>query len=247
VIAALRARVKSTIPFPLLVALRAVMVELQIQRRHRHGVRKARKLSAHGLLKLNLGCGQNLKAGWVNVDLFDPGADLQLDLRQPLPFSDGSASIIYTEHVFEHLALPCTHDAMGWTLEGPGCPSEAMQFLRETLRVLAPGGTFSVGVPDAERAIRMYSRGELERWTPPWCDTPMHFLNYVFRQGREHKYAWDAETLGKTLAAVGFDDVWRRPFDAAIDSEHRRNDTLYFEARTPAGTAALELPIAVAL
>ena len=62
----------------------------------------------------------------------------------------------------------------------------------------------------------------------------MHFLNYVFRQGREHKYTYDEETLGRLLSTAGFVDVRRRAFDSQLDSAHRMNDTLYMEARKPA-------------
>lgn len=222
---------KRHLSLPLRIALREVASEYRFQRLHRGGVRRARRLRSSVPLKLNLGCGENVKPGWVNVDLFKDTADLRLDLRQPLPFADNSVAFIYSEHVFEHLAYPCIHDSMGWTLETPGAPSEASQLLRESHRVLVPSGAFSVGVPDAERAVALYTRGDLERWGPPWVDTPMHFLNYVFRQGREHKYAYDEETLGRLLTAAGFVDVRRRSFDPQLDSPHRVNDTLYMEGR----------------
>lgn len=229
----LRGLAKRHLSLPLRLALREAAAECRFQRLHRTGVRKAKMLRWSAPLKLNLGCGENVKAGWVNVDLFKETADLRLDLREPLPFPDNSVAFIYSEHVFEHLAYPCIHDSMGWSLEAPGAPSEAMQLLRESRRVLVPGGVFSVGVPDGERAAALYARRELERWGPPWVDTPMHFLNYVFRQGREHKYAYDEETLGRLLTAAGFVNVKRRAFDAELDSPHRVNDTLYMEGRNP--------------
>jgi predicted SAM-dependent methyltransferase len=224
---------KRYLSLPLRVALREVAAEYRFQRLHRHAVKRAAGLLATTPIKLNLGCGENVKAGWINVDLFKTNADLRLDLREPLPFPDNSIAFIYSEHVFEHLAYPCIHDSMGWTLETPGAPSEAAQLLRESRRVLSSGGVFSVGVPDAERAVSLYTRRELESWGPPWVDTPMHFLNYVFRQGREHKYAYDEETLARLLVGAGFVDVKRRPFDPALDSPHRVNDTLYMEGRKP--------------
>jgi len=42
----------------------------------------------------------------------------------------------------------------------------------------------------------------IEWWGPKWCDTPMHCVNYLFRQGREHKYAYDEETLHRVLHAA---------------------------------------------
>lgn len=229
----LRQTLKSTLSLPARNALRELARELRYQRLHRTAVRKAARLSLSPPPKLNLGCGENVKPGWLNVDLFKDTADLRLDLREPLPFPDGSIAFIYSEHVFEHLSYPQTHDSMGWSLETPGSPSEALQLLRESFRVLVPGGTFSVGVPDAERAVALYDRRRYERWGPSWVDTPMHFLNYVFRQGREHKYAYDEDTLGKLLRSVGFVNVVKREFSPALDSEHRRNDTLYMEGVKP--------------
>jgi hypothetical protein len=55
----------------------------------------------------------------------------------------------------------------------------------------------------------------------------MHQINYLFRQGHEHKYAYDCETLVRILERAGFIKVSRRHFDPALDSESRRIVTLY--------------------
>src|SRR6202022_168180 len=83
-------------------AVRQVQWEWRMSLRHRLSVRKTPRLLQGSPLKLHLGCGPNLKSGWVNIDLFHPGADLQLDLCEDWPFPDGSVSHIYSEHVFEH-------------------------------------------------------------------------------------------------------------------------------------------------
>jgi predicted SAM-dependent methyltransferase len=188
---------------------------------HRRSLRKAQRISSQGL-RLNCGCGPVIKQGWINIDLFAPTADLHLDLRRPLPFHDGVAAIIYSEHFFEHLEYPL----------------ETGAFLTESLRVLQRGGLFRVGVPDTEWPIIAYATGDeryfrlaQERWHPSWCDTRMHNINYHFRQGIEHKYAYDYETLAKVLIQAGFSSVTRSEFDPASDSESRRVGTLYVEAR----------------
>ncbi|NJO71918.1 MAG: hypothetical protein HC825_10060 [Oscillatoriales cyanobacterium RM1_1_9] len=57
-------------------------------------------------IQLELGAGsEQCREGWTTVDMF-PGCDLQLDLREPLPFPDESISMIYSSHVLEHFAYP---------------------------------------------------------------------------------------------------------------------------------------------
>lgn len=208
---------------PIKQAIKGVLLEASIARRHRRGIARARRLPAHADLRLNVGCGPKPKDGWVNVDLFASGDVLSLDLRRDLPFSTSSASIVYGEHVFEHLEYP---DA-------------AQKFLGEVLRILRPGGVLSIGVPDVELALRAYVNGDAERfkwsrrWHPDWCDTHLHQVNYVFRQGNEHKYAYDYETLAKVVSAAGFVDVMRRDYDPDLDSEERAVGTLYLNARKP--------------
>lgn len=215
---------RAHVPLPVRQAFHQLVLELQIARLHSKGVRKASRLSARdGLFLLNLGCGNVSKPGWINVDLFDPTADLALDLRQPLPFPDESASYIYIEHFFEHLDYPDVSDSMGWQLERTNTPSEARQLLRECRRVLSPGGTIDIVVPDTEGMIDIYTtcrniREQGTWWGPRWCDTAMHRVNYLFRQGRQHKYAYDEETLRQALRESAFQDVRRRSFDPEMDA-----------------------------
>ena len=86
--------VKSHVPHALRRSVRQVVKEFLMHCRHWSAVRKARR-SLQGLqLKLNLGCGPNSKPGWLNINLFHSGADLQLDLRERWPFPDGSVAYI---------------------------------------------------------------------------------------------------------------------------------------------------------
>lgn len=43
-------------------------------------------------------------------------------------------------------------------------------------------------------------------------------MSFRFRQGAEHRYAYDAETLPLRLADAGFVDCRVRQFDPALDS-----------------------------
>ena len=148
-------------------ALLTLAREWRIMRAHRSGVRKASTVILP--CALHIGCGSNRKPGWINIDLA-PGADICLDLREPLPFPDNSVKMVYGEHFFEHLDL-----------------EEGTRFLRECLRVLLPGGRLSLGVPNARFCMEVYVSGARENWLkardhyhPKWCTTPMHSVNYFF-------------------------------------------------------------------
>lgn len=197
--------------------------EYRILRIHRRNLKRGRSYYHPQGLKLHLGCGRRIKAGWVNIDLFSPSADLHLDLRESFPFSSGSVDIIYSEHFFEHLAYP----------------DEVEKFLCDCLRVLKPGGLFSAGVPDAGLWLHNYVkkdekmfRDARERFHPKWCKTWMHQINYLFRQKDEHKYAYDYETIAQVLGDAGFANVKRRPWDSERDSPGWER-ALYIDAEKP--------------
>lgn len=193
-------------------------------RRHREEIKKASRFLQVQPVRLNLGCGPKRKDGWVNVDLFNSAADLQLDLRDAWSFPDCSVSYIYSEHVFEHFEIYV------------GIP----HFLHESLRVLEPGCVFDVVVPDTEVALKAYGDPTATFWSKalemkwhPGCETQLEHINYHFRQRGEHKFMWDEETLTRALQAAGLTAVVRREFDSTRDSAERVL-SLYMTAKKPA-------------
>jgi predicted SAM-dependent methyltransferase len=204
-------------------ALRELVRECEIAFVHGRSVRRHRREHIAIPFQLNLGCGSRPKAGWLNVDLA-PDADLQLDIRRELPFRKASVSRVYSEHFFEHLEYP----------------DEVQGLLAEIRRVLCPGGLLRLVVPDTQEILFAYvNRDEewfritKERWHPSWCDTPLHSVNYHFRQHSQHKYAYDFETLSRVLEQSGFESVEERKFDPEIDSVERERGSLYVEAACP--------------
>ncbi len=95
------------------------------------------------LVKLNLGCGQDIAEGFVNVDLIAlPGVDVVADLDEPWPWKDGTVEYIKASHVYEHVRNP-------------------VLFMTEAHRVLAPGGLLDVRVPGG-----VYLPGITGYWIP---------------------------------------------------------------------------------
>lgn len=83
-------------------------------------------------IKLNLGCGQRLLAGYLNVDRFG-APDLHWDLEQfPWPWTDDSVDEVVMSHVLEHLGA--TSDVF-------------MRITQELYRVWRAGAIIQVTVP----------------------------------------------------------------------------------------------------
>lgn len=101
-----------------------------------------------GEVKVHLGPGQrHYIAGWYNVDanLFSAKVDVWADLRDPLPFRDGTVDAFYSHHVIEHL------------------PDDFLPVhFQHMFRCLKPGGVIRVGGPNAEAAARMLLEGNAD-------------------------------------------------------------------------------------
>jgi predicted SAM-dependent methyltransferase len=205
-------------------SIKIFLRELMIYIAHRKGVRRAYKITQHKGMKLNMGCGSDLKPGWINIDI-NPIADLTLDLREPLPFKDNTCSEIYCEHFLEHLEYP----------------EPAYSFLKECYRVLEPGRLLSIGVPDTEWPLLEYAgvknegyfRVAKKIWHPLWCETELEHINYHFRQTNEHRFAYDFTTLKHALLKTGFINIKRRQFTPHLDNEQRNLGTLYVDSVKP--------------
>jgi predicted SAM-dependent methyltransferase len=184
--------------------------------------RRARLLARSSPLRLNLGSGASPIRGWVNVDLIGHKPDLAWDLTVPLPLADGGVEAVFSEHLLEHLPL-----------------TTALDLIRECNRLLAPGGTLRVGVPDAGAYLRAYDGDDQSfiEATRPGRPTRLLAVREVFQE-HGHRSAYDFQTLALFFEASGFRGVDRRAsgesrLQPCPDSEHRRQETLYVEGIKP--------------
>lgn len=104
-------------------------------------------------MKLNVGCGRDYREGYVNIDISrDVRAEHYLDIRKdPLPFPDQSVKEIYISGVLEQI----------------GNNDEFLFCMQELGRVLEPGGTMRVIVPNAAFAIAHQDPMDVRKFTKP--------------------------------------------------------------------------------
>lgn len=98
--------------------------------------------------RLNVGCGKHYHEDWVNLDLQsnDPKV-LCHDVNQGIPFSEDKFEAVYHSHILEHLS-----------------PQQGRELIYECFRVLKPGGTLRVVVPDLEEIAQLYLTMHEQAW-----------------------------------------------------------------------------------
>ncbi len=128
-------------------------------------------------------------SAWVNVDT--QMEKWESDAKTTMGFSDGSAEIIVSHHQLEHVEL-----------------SEADNQIREWHRLLSPGGSLLVFVPDMRALATSWLEGRIDDYIfmvntyGAWMGDPAD----------THKFGYWGPSLKKKLNAAC---KWRsvRPFD----------------------------------
>jgi predicted SAM-dependent methyltransferase len=187
--------------------------------------RKIRDLQNGMELRINIGCGNDVLDGWINIDAFMPSINsdsvLLVDLRERLPLKDGSASIVYAEHLLEHF------DRQQYVLP----------MLRDFHRVLKDGGVVRVIVPNAVKFMEAYFDDKHPLRSIFDADNWMEQINTIARDSG-HKYMYDGQTLVNDLLKAGFREAYevlpgQGKFPLIIMDNHdpvRRATSLYVEA-----------------
>jgi len=162
-------------------------------------------------VKLNLGCGDVVMPGWINIDRRDdvPNIDINYDLSQPLPFRDDTVDFIFNEHFLEHLS-----------------PAEGLVFLKECKRCLKPGGVLRVAMPHIKPVVDRYYNNDVESdWARQMgVQTKAELVNIGFKYWG-HQWLYDEAELERRLKEAGFEKIEHKPINQSTYPELRNLET----------------------
>ena len=138
--------------------------------------------------KLNLGAGDNHAEGYVNLDRANG------EEAYPLAYPDNHFLEVRASHLLEHF--------------GRG---EVISVLKEWVRVLRPGGSLKIAVPNREWIFTH------------WGDDPMKAEAYLFGGQTDsndfHKLSFGPKMLETLLREVGLVDI--QPWTDDVEDTHR--------------------------
>lgn len=144
----------------------------------------ANKSAQLGLIKLNLGCGDLTYPDCINIDLYDPHADIKMDI-QHLEYPDNYADEIIAYHVLEHLS-----------------PYDASNTLNEWYRVLKPNGRLIMELPNTEAMCAEFAAANKnQRYRLLTC------IYGLTQPDHPHLFGWYPEILADHLIPIGFADI----------------------------------------
>ena len=200
---------------PLLIEMIKSMVSSVRHRSSRGKIKNI--LSNKSTICVELGAGEKKGTGdWITLDM-STKCDVFWDLRNGIPFPDKSVKKIYSSHLFEHLTF-----------------NEGQLLLDECMRVLAPGGTFSICVPNARLYIEAYfkpdsiDKNKFFDHKPAYNNTSnIDAINYMAYMDGHHKYMFDEENLIQILKIKGFKNVKPRNYDPELDRLERDFESIY--------------------
>lgn len=173
---------------------------------------------------LNVGCGPFPKDNFINLDYeWRPGLDICWDItKKAYPLTNEKVEGIFTEHCLEHIPY-----------------EKCIENLKEFYRLLKPGGTLRIVVPDGEIYCDLYQRRKTDKTvTFPYVtvdEAPMVSINRIFR-GHGHLFIYDFEVFRRILGEAGFRNIKKEAFRQGrderllIDRKEREVESLYVEA-----------------
>lgn len=169
-------------------------------------------------MKINLGCGDNLIEGYMNIDKYDPRADIEMDMADlKLPSDSADEIVIY--QALEHTPWHQLND-----------------ILTNCYRTLKPGGKLIIEVPDLEVICRRILEEGLTQnshdniyggYHRPWDSN--RYEDADFHKGSIHYQGFTCKKLTTALSKAGFDKARVRDMEEK-HPDYRYEENLSIEA-----------------
>jgi len=160
-------------------------------------LKKKKVKKFNGEKKLYLGCGNDKREGFINIDIDEKvNPDIVADVKNLNMFGDGSVDEIECCHLFEHLTYP-----------------DAVNALKEWYRVLNKGGKLSLELPNLERCLEILYKKEGEEAQKYAMRGIYGYIPDIQKSGiaHIHKYGWTPRTLNNELKKIGFSIIKKVP------------------------------------
>jgi predicted SAM-dependent methyltransferase len=178
---------------------------------------------ATGTRRLNWGCGSAGEPGWINSDVKDgPGIDVSADIRDGLPIDTDSLDYIVSIHALPMVPYP-----------------DVVAVLTELRRLLKPGGVLRLGLPDLDKGIDAYQRGDRSYFLVP-DDDVQSLGGKLIVQMLWYGYSvlmFTADFAEELLRKAGFHDVrhcsYRQTssnYGEIVELDNREPESLFVEA-----------------
>jgi predicted SAM-dependent methyltransferase len=173
--------------------------------------------------RLNWGCGTWPQPGWLNSDIRDhPDVEIVCDIRDGLPIDSDSLDYIVSIHALPEIPYP-----------------DLVPTLQELKRVLKPGGTLRLALPDLDRGIQAYMSGDAAYFHIP--DEHARTLGGKLAvQMSWYGYSRSLFTMDfieELLVKADFTSITRcdyqqtaSPFPEIIELDNRERESLFVEA-----------------
>jgi len=149
------------------------------------------------VLRLNLGCGRDIKPGYINIDDRSfPGVNRVCNVFEPGLYAAGSVDEIFAKDILEH------------------CPRRSVKsVLANWVVLLKPGGVITIICPNLRLLATRWMRGEL---------TTEQYVRQVYGEqdhdGNTHRNGFDGELLTQYLRGAGVRSV------TVLDEKHDNNN-----------------------
>lgn len=176
-------------------------------------------------VKLNLGSFTTMfHNGWINMDVakLDQWATgngyrfIQHDVRNGLPYDDNVVDLVYSSHMLEHLTY-----------------NDGLKALTECYRVMKPGATIRIAVPDAKILTNLYVQGKLntlDEVNDGCAGIPLEANKLFELLLNNHHAIYDVENLSNLLGRAGFAEVHPMSFRKSVNKQMLRETIDMFPA-----------------